>query len=49
LQVTYAGHPLYYYAGDGAPGQTSGEGLDQFGGVWWALSRSGAAVKHDPA
>jgi predicted lipoprotein with Yx(FWY)xxD motif len=49
LQVSYAGHPLYYYAGDGTPGQTSGEGLDQFGGLWWALSSSGEAVKRKPA
>jgi predicted lipoprotein with Yx(FWY)xxD motif len=44
LQVTYAGHPLYYYAGDSAPGQTTGEGLNQFGGLWYAVGPSGAAV-----
>lgn len=30
-QVEYNGHPLYTYAGDGAPGPTTGEGK---GGVW---------------
>ena len=30
-QVTYRGHPLYYYAGDTEPGATAGQGLDQFG------------------
>jgi predicted lipoprotein with Yx(FWY)xxD motif len=30
-QVTYAGHPVYYYGGDAAAGDTNGEGI---GGVW---------------
>ena len=30
-EVTYNGHPLYTYAGDSAPGQTSGQGLDDYG------------------
>ena len=30
-QVTYAGHPLYYFAGDKAPGDVKGEGLKNFG------------------
>jgi predicted lipoprotein with Yx(FWY)xxD motif len=33
-QVTYGGHPLYYYAGDTAPGQTEGQGV---GGVWFLI------------
>jgi predicted lipoprotein with Yx(FWY)xxD motif len=33
-QVTYGGHPLYYYKGDTAPGQTKGEGV---GGVWFLI------------
>lgn len=32
LQVTYNGHPLYYFAGDSAPGDAKGQGL---GGVWY--------------
>lgn len=39
VQVTYAGHPLYYFAKDSAPGQTNGEGV---GGVWYAVSPAGA-------
>jgi predicted lipoprotein with Yx(FWY)xxD motif len=33
-QVTYDGHPLYTYAGDTQPGQTSGNGINQDGGIW---------------
>ena len=33
-QVTYGGHPLYYYLGDTAPGQTKGQGV---GGVWFLI------------
>jgi predicted lipoprotein with Yx(FWY)xxD motif len=34
LQATYKGHPLYIYAGDSAPGQTKGNGLD---GIWHVI------------
>ncbi|MEU0127175.1 MULTISPECIES: hypothetical protein [unclassified Streptomyces] len=43
-QVTYAGHPLYYYAGDKKPGETNGEGLDQFGAAWYVLDAKGKQV-----
>lgn len=43
-QVTYAGHPLYTYTGDGAPGSTSYVGVRQFGGVWRGLRASGRLV-----
>ena len=42
--VTYDGHPLYTYAGDGAPGQTTGEGLTDYGAPWYALSAAGKSV-----
>ncbi len=42
--VTYAGHPLYTFAGDGAPGQTAGEGLTDYGAPWYALSAAGKTV-----
>ena len=41
LQVTYGGHPLYYFVSDRKPGQTTGEGLNQFGGPWWVISPTG--------
>jgi len=44
-QVTYNGHPLYYYAGDGRPGQTNGQDLDQFGAEWYAVSPGGDKVE----
>jgi hypothetical protein len=33
LQVTYAGMPLYRFAGDRAKGEANGEGLHSFGGT----------------
>jgi predicted lipoprotein with Yx(FWY)xxD motif len=44
-EVTYNGHPLYYYVSDTQPGQTSGQGLNQFGAVWDALSPAGNKVE----
>jgi predicted lipoprotein with Yx(FWY)xxD motif len=37
-QVTYAGHPLYTYAGDTKPGDTNGNNLDQDGGLWKVIT-----------
>jgi len=47
IEVTYAGHPLYGYAGDAAPGDTTGQGLDQFGAEWYVLNAAGHKVEHD--
>jgi predicted lipoprotein with Yx(FWY)xxD motif len=44
MQVTLAGHPLYYYAGDSAPGQANGQGVTDYGASWWALSPSGKEI-----
>jgi predicted lipoprotein with Yx(FWY)xxD motif len=43
--ATVGGWPLYTYVGDHAPGDVSGEGIANFGGVWYAVSPSGHAVK----
>jgi predicted lipoprotein with Yx(FWY)xxD motif len=43
-QVTYDGHPLYYFAGDSAAGQTNGQGSDNFGAKWWLVASSGAKI-----
>jgi predicted lipoprotein with Yx(FWY)xxD motif len=46
-QVTYHGHPLYYYAGDREPGDTTGQGLDQFGAIWDVVSAAGNGIDSD--
>lgn len=43
-QVTYSGHPLYYFIDDKATGDMKGEGVNDFGGLWTAVSPSGAPV-----
>ena len=40
-QVTYAGRPLYYFSGDTAAGMTNGEGLNQFGALWYLVKPDG--------
>jgi predicted lipoprotein with Yx(FWY)xxD motif len=45
-EVTYNGHPLYTYVGDQAPGQTTGQGSDDYGAEWYVLSRSGEKVEN---
>ena len=44
LQVTYGGHPLYYFVTDRKPGQTTGQGLNQFGAPWWVISPAGKEI-----
>lgn len=43
-QVTYNGHPLYYYAADKKPGDTTGQGLKQFGAEWYVLAATGNKI-----
>jgi predicted lipoprotein with Yx(FWY)xxD motif len=43
-QLSYNGHPLYRYAGDSKPGQTKGEGLNQFGAKWYVLNAAGNKI-----
>lgn len=40
-QVTYDGNPLYYYAADSAPGDTTGQAV---GGVWWVVGPDGSRI-----
>ena len=46
-QVTYAGHLLYTFAGDKRAGDTSGEGLNNFGGGWDALAAGGKKIEQN--
>ncbi|NIS82203.1 MAG: hypothetical protein GTO14_18795 [Anaerolineales bacterium] len=41
LQVTYGGWPLYFFAGDSAPGDTSGQ---EVGDVWYLVTPGGEAI-----
>src|SRR4051812_16109547 len=43
-QVTYHGHPLYYYLGDSNPGDILCQNVVEFGGTWLVVRPSGAAV-----
>lgn len=43
-QVVFHGHPVYYFAGDSAPGDTKGEGLNDFGGLWTMVKPDGTAL-----
>lgn len=45
MQVTYAGQPLYYFAGDKGPGNTAGQGISHFGGEWYLVGSNGKAIE----
>lgn len=44
-QVTYNGHPLYYYQADTGAGDAHGQGVDQFGAEWYAITPSGRVAE----
>jgi predicted lipoprotein with Yx(FWY)xxD motif len=43
-QVTYDGHPLYYFVGDTGPGTDKGQGVDGFGAKWWLVAPTGSSI-----
>jgi predicted lipoprotein with Yx(FWY)xxD motif len=48
-QITVAGHPIYTFVGDSAPGQTNGQGITLNGGLWTVASPAGAPVTNPKA
>jgi predicted lipoprotein with Yx(FWY)xxD motif len=44
MQVTYKGHPLYYFVKDKDSGDAYGEGVKAFGAPWYVLTPKGAKV-----
>lgn len=42
---TYNRWLIYEYTGDSSAGQANGEGINSFGGTWYALSPSGQPIK----
>jgi predicted lipoprotein with Yx(FWY)xxD motif len=45
LQVTYAKHPLYYFAKDTKPGQITCQNVSNFGGLWLVVRPNGKPVR----
>lgn len=45
VQVVYNDWPLYYFAGDEAPGDVNGQGIESFGGIWYLVAPSGEEVR----
>jgi predicted lipoprotein with Yx(FWY)xxD motif len=43
-QVTYKGHPLYFFARDKDSGDAYGQGVKGFGADWYVLSPAGSKV-----
>ena len=43
-QVTYNGHPLYYYISDVRAGQVTCQNVVEFGGTWLVVDPSGDAI-----
>jgi predicted lipoprotein with Yx(FWY)xxD motif len=44
-QVTYKGHPLYYYVTDRAPGVVTCQNVVEYGGTWLVVAPSGDAIR----
>ena len=43
-QVVFKGHPLYFFADDKSAGDMNGQGLNDFGGLWTAVTPDGSAL-----
>jgi predicted lipoprotein with Yx(FWY)xxD motif len=47
MQLTYNGHPLYYYNDDHGPGTAAGQGESSFGAKWYLLTPAGLKIDND--
>ncbi|MGK2877430.1 MAG: COG4315 family predicted lipoprotein [Solirubrobacterales bacterium] len=43
-QVTYNGHPLYYYVDEREPDLVLCQAVEEFGGLWYIMDKRGNAV-----
>jgi predicted lipoprotein with Yx(FWY)xxD motif len=48
MQITYNGWPLYFWQGDSDPGQATGQGLNNSGGLWYVLDPNGVPITANP-
>jgi predicted lipoprotein with Yx(FWY)xxD motif len=46
-QVTYKGHPLYFFDDDKDSGDTEGQGSKAFGAGWYAMKANGTKIDDD--
>jgi len=47
-QITYNKWPLYLWVSDSEPGQATGQGLNNLGGLWYVLSPQGKEITTTP-
>jgi predicted lipoprotein with Yx(FWY)xxD motif len=43
-QVTYNGHPVYYFSNDKKAGDTKGQAVNAFGAKWYVVSAAGNKI-----
>ena len=44
MQLTYNGHPLYYFTADAAGGTARGQGVKAFGAEWYVVGAGGGKI-----
>jgi predicted lipoprotein with Yx(FWY)xxD motif len=46
-QLTYNGHPLYYFSADTGSGMAKGQGVKAFGSDWYVVNGKGSKIDND--